>query len=405
MAKQRSVKIERLEAPQNESGRQDVYAKPLSRLEAVKARILATSLSSTEKSTLVYQLTQIGREIERSMAGAYSEYDIPTVEPNYAGFIGKNPQIQRVLEISAMIAPTKLPVLILGETGTGKELIANIIYLNSKHEKMITVNCGALPATLIESELFGHVKGAFTGAVQNRKGKFELADGGTIFLDEIGDLAPDLQVKLLRILQFGEVQRIGSDQSIQVDVRLLAATNKDLVQAVKDGQFRDDLYFRLRACELRLPPLRKRRDEIPELLTYFLNHFAKQNNRTTPVLSKRLYLFLLEDYAFPGNIRELENICHLMVILAKNGRVDFNDLPPYIFLTDNNQLPFDKSEAIDIQEMRTQTEKKFLESLLEKHQGHVTKAAAESGFSRARFYQLLKKYGINPKEFRISSKK
>ena len=405
--KQRNIKFDPLKSLPSIPVNDEPLLTPIAHLEAVKARILATRLDVVEKSTIIHHLTQISRKLElESLANLYTGQKPVTVshtEPKYTGFVGKNLEILRILEISAAVAPTKLPVLILGETGTGKELIAQVIHINSGLKNLVTVNCGALPPTLIESELFGHEKGAFTGAIRDRKGKFELADGGTIFLDEIGELAPELQVKLLRALQFGEIQRIGSDKFIKVNVRLIAATNKNLHQEVAEGKFRDDLYFRLRVCQLSLPPLRVRRDEIKPLLDFYLKKFALENNRTIPALSVSLSKFLLSDYYFPGNIRELENICHLLVILASNGRIDFPDLPPGFFQDHGDSGNYFPDVSMNINgptEKLNGAQQKFFETLLRKHNGKVANAVNESGYSRARFYQLLKKFQLKPENFR-----
>lgn len=394
------TKLEEVDHADNESPKFGI----LSRIEALKARILASlSADAVEKSSWVRQLNRIQRDLARQSVTAYSPETTAARGEHiqFAGFIGKNPEVLRILEIAARIAPVNLPVLLLGESGTGKELVANIIHLNSNSQRMVTVNCGALPRNLIESELFGHVKGAFTGAVKDRQGKFEIADGGTIFLDEIGDLPTDSQVKLLRTLQFGEIQRVGSDDVLTVAVRLIAATNKDLRQAVQTGQFREDLYYRLRACELYLPPLRDRRDEIPQLLDYFLNRAAAENKTPAPDISPRLRKFLLHEYPFPGNIRELENLCLLMAVLAKNRVMDFDDLPPRFFETNHRPVAGEshKSNVSSYQNDLDKSQRDYLEKLLTRHKGEVGQAYPESGYSRSRFYQLLKKYRLKPRDF------
>ena len=229
-------------------------------------------------------------------------------EDGFEGITGKSPQMQRIFRLIALAAESEASVMILGESGTGKELVANAIQQlsNRKTGPFIKVNCGALPETLLESELFGHEKGAFTGAVKKRIGRFEAADKGTIFLDEIADISPAMQVKLLRVLQNGEMQRVGGEIVIKTDVRVIAATNKDLVREVKEGRFREDLYYRLRVFPLVLPALRERTEDIPLLAHYFINRFSARTGRLITGISRDALNKMLA-YQWPGNVRELEN--------------------------------------------------------------------------------------------------
>jgi transcriptional regulator with GAF, ATPase, and Fis domain len=241
-------------------------------------------------------------------------------EHNFEEIVGNSPELLKLLDNVESAAPTNANVLILGETGSGKELIARAIHSRSarKQRPLVKVNCGAMPAGLVESELFGHVKGAFTGASQTRVGRFELADGGTLFLDEVGELPLETQVKLLRVLQEQQFEPVGSNRTIRVDVRIIAATNRDLAKAVQSGQFRSDLYYRLNVIPLRVPALRERRSDIPELVRFFLEHSSKRIGKAMQAVSQES-MKLLVDYPWPGNIRELQNIIERGVVLSRSS--------------------------------------------------------------------------------------
>ncbi len=234
------------------------------------------------------------------------------------GFYGKSPQIEELLQTIVMVAPTDLSVLITGESGTGKEVVANAIHRLSKrrNKPLISVNCGAIPEGILESELFGHEKGSFTGAIAQRKGYFEAANGGTIFLDEIGEMPLNTQVKLLRVLETSEIMRVGGSQPIKVDVRVIAATNKNLEAAVENGEFRRDLYFRLKAITIHIPPLRKRKEDIPLLVQKFSEEFARKNQIQFRGFAPEA-IELLKEYDWPGNVRELKNFVETAIILNK----------------------------------------------------------------------------------------
>jgi transcriptional regulator with GAF, ATPase, and Fis domain len=253
--------------------------------------------------------------------------------------VGESNAMKRLLQNVYMVAHTDATVLINGETGTGKELVARHIHQISarKNKPMVAVNCGAIPASLMESEFFGHAKGAFTGATAERKGRFQLADGGTIFLDEIGELPLDLQVKLLRVIQEGELEPVGSSKTIKVDVRIIAATHRNLFELIKENKFREDLYYRLNVFPIEVPPLRERNDDVILIANTFINKFGKRNNKKIAPLSD-LQKVLLKSYAWPGNIRELQNIIERSVILSVNGVLDINTtlgipLPPPVTIT------------------------------------------------------------------------
>lgn len=260
----------------------------------------------------------------------------------YSNIIGKSTPMQRIYHLIEKVAPTKATVLITGESGTGKELIARAIHFNSprSQQPFISVNCGALPETLLESELFGHERGAFSGAVSQRKGRFELAHGGTLFLDEISEMSPPLQVKLLRILQEMEFERVGGSQTLKVDVRMVAASNRILKDEVAGGRFRADLFYRLNVVNIHLPPLRERTDDIPLLINHFLGKYAEEDGRSNISVDPEALRCLL-DYPWPGNVRELENVIERVVILCNGQQIEWKDLPPEI----REPAPLSKSKG------------------------------------------------------------
>ena len=250
-------------------------------------------------------------------------------QASFGGLIGRAASMQRLYRQIQMVAPTRSTVLIIGESGTGKELVANAIHENSprRHERFLPINCGAIPSEILESELFGHEKGSFTGAASRKIGKFELADRGTLFLDEIGELPADMQVKLLRVLEGMEFMRVGGGETIRVDVRVIAATNADLEAAVAGGRFRNDLYYRLKVVTIKIPPLRERPEDIPTLIDHFMEKSAEENSRPLPTLTPTARRALV-NHPWEGNVRELRNLIESLVILAPSERIDLADLPP-----------------------------------------------------------------------------
>ncbi len=314
--------------------------------------------------------------------------------------VGSHATIQKVFELIGKVARTEVTVLIRGESGTGKELAARAIHYISrrKNSKFVALSCGALPETLIESELFGYEKGAFTGAFSRKLGLFEIADGGTLFLDEIGDLSPATQVKLLRVIQEKEFQPVGGLKQIKVDVRLVSATNKDLEQAVKEGKFREDLYYRLNVVQIELPPLRDRKDDIPLLIKHFLKKFNSDKSVSKQAMG------LLSRYNWPGNVRELENVIERAVALSEVKNITPEDLPKML------KEPVPGSEHVDVRltghippedeistitnfkKARDKFEEAFLRKSLDVCEGNISKAARKCGISRRHFYQKIKKY-------------
>ena len=310
----------------------------------------------------------------------------------FSGILGKAPQMQVIYKLIKDVCISDATVLIQGESGTGKELVARAIHDNSprKDNPFIVINCSAYPATLLESELFGHEKGSFTGADQRKAGRFEQADGGTVFLDEIGEIDLSAQVKLLRVLQTKKFERIGGSKSLDIDVRILAATNKDLLQQVKIGQFREDLFYRLNVIPINLPPLRSRRNDIPLLARHFLNYFAGQENKKIEQFTSNAMRVLLGHF-WPGNVRELENSVEHAVVLAKDQYIHFSDLP---FAIQHSDPPKQNNTNINGGFLKD-IEKQHLIEALEACNWNKKGAAKALGIGRSTLYVKLKKYNIS----------
>lgn len=306
--------------------------------------------------------------------------------------IGESKKMKDVLEIVNRVAGSNATVLITGESGTGKELIANAIHYNSGRENKpyIKVNCGALPENLLESELFGHEKGAFTGAINKKLGRFERADGGTIFLDEVGEISLAMQVKLLRVLQEKELERVGGTEIIKVDVRIVAATNRDLEKMIEEGTFREDLYYRLNVIPIELPSLRERKEDIPLLANYFLNKYCEEIGRQGMKITNEA-LESLKNYNWKGNIRELENIIERLVILSTNSLIDKKDLPKELVINYELSPEFTlPEEGIKLEDV----EKDLIKQALEKCDYNQTQAAKLLGISRHTLLYRIEKYDI-----------
>ena len=308
---------------------------------------------------------------------------------SFHGIIGADEKMQLVYELISDLSASDCPVLVQGESGTGKELIANAIHEESRRagRPFVTVNCGALPEGVLESELFGHVRGAFTGAVRDRKGRFELADGGNLFLDEVAELAPNMQVKLLRVLQEGTFQRVGGEKTIRVDVRVISATNYDLRERVRQGQFREDLFYRLCVVPINLPSLRERRNDIPLLLNHFLERFRRDQKGPIRGITPDALHFLI-DYPWPGNIRELQNAIQYAFVKCKSDSIHIEHLPPEIF-------SFSARQATAVSPIRRRGKLHFpqVREALERAQGNKVKAAKSLGVGRATLYRFLKEHG------------
>ncbi len=333
---------------------------------------------------------------QRRRAGG--KYDVENIA-------GQSQPMQEVFRLIHKVAPTDSTVLILGESGTGKELVARAIHYQSSRKDfpLVTVNCGAIPSELLESELFGHEKGAFTGAVRTRVGRFEMAQGGTVFLDEIGDMPPMLQVKILRVLQEHQFERVGGTRTIDVDIRVLAATNQDLAARVAAGDFREDLFYRLNVVPIQVPPLRERRSDIPLLCEHFLERFAQQKGLELKTLSPEVAEALTR-YDWPGNVRELENLLERMVVLAEDEVIGSDSLPPKLLdpaageLTNGGleelpevELP---PQGLNLKAAVDQMERKLILKALQRSGGNKTQAAALLGLNRTTLVEKMKKMGL-----------
>jgi two-component system, NtrC family, response regulator HydG len=311
----------------------------------------------------------------------------------FEGLVGNSPQMREVYSVMRRVAPTNATLLILGETGTGKELVAKAIHQNSprKTRPFVALNCAALSRDILESELFGHEKGAFTGAVSMREGLFEYADGGTLLLDEVADMPPETQVKLLRVLEDGEIRRVGSNVSIRVDVRVLAATHRDLGPAVDEGRFRQDLFYRLKVVTIKLPPLRDRQEDIPLLLDHFLKEFKEQYQKPAIQFSADIRRILLR-YPWPGNVRELRNCVENMVVMATRDTLEVGDIPEQI-----HALPPEKARPAGLMAPMSLSaaEEQLIRETLELTQGNREETARILGIGERTLYRKLKLYGIS----------
>ncbi len=352
-------------------GATDYLTKPLN-LEELRLRI--------ERVKRGHQLLRENTELREALQERH----------RIEGVIGESGQMQEVLDLVRRVAPSDATVLLRGESGTGKELIAKAIHYASARRKgpLVKVNCAALPETLLESELFGHEKGAFTGAFATRKGRFEIADKGTLFLDEIGDLPAHLQAKLLRVLQEREFERVGSNHAITSDVRIITATNQDLDQLMRQGVFREDLYYRLNVVTIILPPLRDRRQDLPALIDHFLRKFAEKNGKTIQGFSRDARDALLR-YDYPGNVRELENLVERATVLTRDDIIGIGELP----LTIKETHP-GSGDQTNLSAAVEGMERRMIVEALEAAAGVQTKAADNLGISERALRYKLQKYGL-----------
>ncbi len=350
-----------------------------------------------EAKDLLYRLEkalEVGRlkvEVERLRDMVKQRY-------RFDNIIASSAKMQHILNQVAQIAPTDSTVCLYGESGTGKELMAKAIHLSSPRSKgpFVAINCGAIPEGLLESELFGHVKGAFTSADAPKKGLIQMADGGTLFMDEIAELSPPLQVKLLRVFQDGELYPVGSVKPIKFDIRLVAATNRDLWKAIQEGRFREDLYYRIHVIPIFLPPLRDRIEDVPLLASHFLQHFNREMNKNvqgfSPEVMQRLML-----HTWPGNVRELANVVERAVALSAHTVIT----PDSLFLGGGEMRVQRKLMPLD--EAREEHDKAYLTQVLTETGGNVSRAAVLVGRYRAELYKMMRKYGINPSDFKANT--
>lgn len=391
--------------------------------------VLLRELSGMPEAPAVIMITAHGSErvaVEAMKAGAYDylakPYDVDELrlvvnralerqqlrsevhvlrerlagEGQFGRMIGSSAAMRELFVLAERVAETDLPLLLLGESGTGKDMLAQEIHARSARarQRFVALNCAAVPETLVESELFGYVKGAFTGATSSRPGRFELAQGGTLFLDEIGDMAPSTQAKILRAAESGVVERLGDSRTVQVDVRLISATNQDLQAAIRQGRFRQDLYFRLAGVTLYLPPLRQRPEDIPLLVERFRNDFCRKYDRPGPELARDA-LTSLELAPWPGNVRQLRNTMERLFVLARRGRVTVEDVAAAF---ETGLAPSTSEDDIlaplDFREARRRFEVAYLTRKLRENQGNVTRTAAAIGLERQSLQEKIKKLGI-----------
>jgi two-component system response regulator AtoC len=357
-------------------GAYDFMTKPinLDRLDILLKRALHTREVETENRHLREQLD--------------SKFGLSQI-------IGTSSAMQEVFDTIRQVASSRATVLVQGESGTGKELVAHAIHQLSPRAKgpFVDVHCAALSSTLLESELFGHEKGAFTGATERRPGRFELADGGTLFLDEISEIDANVQVKILRVLEERRFERVGGRDKLDVDVRLVAATNKDLKNLVAEGKFREDLFFRLYVVVVTLPPLRERAGDIPLLVRHFTGHFARENGRTIEGLTPDA-MDILAGYAWPGNVRELRNTVERMVVLARGDKLTVRDIPAAI----RDAAPGTGAPAMKGDLSIEESEKHLIQKALKLHGGNRTRAAHDLGISRRTLHRKLNEYGLHEAE-------
>ncbi|KPJ72391.1 Fis family transcriptional regulator [candidate division TA06 bacterium DG_78] len=369
-----------------QSGANDYISKPF-----VADELLLRLESVLEKKRLLEENIYLRQEL--------------TNKYEFRNIIGKSKAMQEVFKLIERVAPTDSTVLIRGQSGTGKELIARAIHQNSfrKDKKFIAVDCGALPETLLESELFGHVKGSFTDAVVTKRGLLEVADGGTFFLDEVGDLSMGIQSKLLRVLQEKEFRQVGGIKNIRVDVRLIAATNKDLEEMIKDERFREDLYYRLNIVPIYLSSLKERKEDIPLLVQHFLEKYNKRRNKNIKGVSPGA-MNILMDFDWPGNVRELENIMERLVIMTDSEIIEAEHIPAHI---QGKRVCFNIPTAltnIELKKLKQQirsqavenVEKAFVINALKRSDWNISKAARIVGMKRQNFQKLMNKYNIKP---------
>ena len=353
-------------------GAYDFIEKPIS-----KEKLLLAIKNGLQNRTLL----QENVELRKQVSGQFE-------------MVGESRAMKDIIEQIMKVAPTPGRVLITGESGTGKELIARAIHKQSprKNAPFVKVNCAAIPEELIESELFGSLKGAFTSATENREGKFSLADGGTLFLDEVGDMSLKVQAKVLRVLQEGEFEKVGSNKTIRVDVRVLAATNKNLEQEAKQGRFREDLFFRLNVVPIEAPPLRRRKDDIPLLIQYFVQSFSRENGYPAKSINEAA-VKALRAYDWPGNIRELRNMVERLMIMCAAQIVEASDLPAHI-QSPTSQVPLNLESGMTLKELRESVEKQYLTEALKKNGWNISQAAKQLDVDRTNLHKKIKYYGL-----------
>jgi DNA-binding NtrC family response regulator len=350
-------------------------------------------LMAIEKTVRERKMIQEIRDLRKEIDHRYA----------FGNIVGKSRKMQRIYDLIEKVAPTDARVFITGETGVGKELVAKAIHFNSRRRQkpFVAINCGALADTLLESELFGHERGAFTGAIRTKKGKFEYAHGGTVFLDEIGDISPGMQVKLLRVLQEGHIERVGANESIPVDVRVIAATNQDISRKISSREFRVELFYRLNVVTLQIPPLREHVEDIPLLVKHFLHAFNGNRNRKARNISSRAMGQLME-YHWPGNVRELENVLERVCVTTEGDLVESitfspglpDAQPPKLLDGVDVDAPFSIARSVIVR----QFERAYLSEALKRYSGNVSETAKRTGINTRTLWRKIKKYGMDRTE-------
>jgi two-component system NtrC family response regulator len=341
---------------------------------------------TVKKALELYSLKKENRRLSEALTDRY----------RYGNIIGKSKEMIRIYDMIEKVSQSKASIMITGPSGTGKELIAKAIHFNSPRKNMpfISINCGALTETLLESELFGHERGAFTGAVTMKKGRFELADGGTLFLDEVGEMSPSLQVKLLRVLQEMEFERVGGTRTLKVDVRIVAASNRKLKQDVEKGAFREDLFYRLNVVQIEVPPLKERIEDIPLLVAHFIEKYRPSNRRDielAPESWKALY-----SHSWPGNIRELENVIESALVMSSDATIALDDLPDYLVKKEEEKIDLDRivPQNLNLNEALGRIEGQLILRALKASDNVQARAAEMLGISRHVMHYKIKKYGL-----------
>lgn len=308
----------------------------------------------------------------------------------FSNIIGKSESMKKIFEVVQQVAPSRASVLITGASGVGKEMIADALHYNSprRDKPLIKVHCAALTETLLESELFGHERGSFTGAVARKRGRFELAHLGTIFLDEIGEISQNVQIKLLRVLEDKTFERVGGEETIEVDVRVIAATNRELKAAIENGEFREDLYYRLNVVNIHIPPLRERKEDIPLLMAAFVKEFSEENGKNIEAIEPKARM-ILYNYSWPGNVRELRNCIESSVVMSKSNIITVDDLPPHINTESDQEFV-----RISTGSTLADTEREVIRATLTQQNGNKTRAAEVLGIGRKTLHRKLQEYGL-----------
>jgi two-component system, NtrC family, nitrogen regulation response regulator NtrX len=366
-------------------------------IEAAVRAIKMGAFDFVEKPLSLEKTVLVVRNALRQRALETENRDLRARVDRRLTMVGESDTIEQLRQQVAMAAPTNGRVLVFGENGTGKEMVARMVHALSRRHAgpFIEVNCAAIPEELIESELFGHVRGAFTGAVSDRRGKFEAADGGTIFLDEIGDMSLKTQAKVLRVLQEQVVEPVGSTQRIKVDARVIAATNKDLPSAIRSGEFREDLYFRLAVIPIFVPPLRDRAEDIPVLAEHFMATFAEEYGRRPKGLAPGA-MALLQRYAWPGNVRELRNLIERLVIMVPGETIEVGDLAFLDSAAVAPPAPVDTTPMVALHEARDRFERDYILRALAEQHGNMSRTAEVLGVERSNLYRKMRAFGIAP---------